>query len=63
MDSADSSCKKEQVDFAIWLEERSIQQIPALQKKGGSVTFKKKRKKDGQAGSSVFKNMISPAGS
>ena len=61
MDLAYSFWKEDQVDFTIWLKERSIQQIPA-QKKGGSVT-KKREKNYGQDDDSVFKNMMSPADS
>ena len=52
MDSADSSWNEERVDYTIQLEEWSIQQIHAPQKK---------RKFDGQADDSVFKNAISTA--
>ena len=65
MDLEDSSWKEEQLDFAIWLEEWSIQWIPAPKKKE-EVLLKKKRereKNDGQDDSSVFKNMMSPADS
>ena len=57
MDSVDSSWNEQQAGLGIWLEGRSIQQIPAPQKK------KRERENDGQADGSVFKNMISPAGS